>query len=173
MQLLKNQDIAHEITGKLSNLLLPDFKEGQYGANEKTLKNHGFILVNEEVLHISTIKNIVYVVHINNKMKFNTKTRYGLRTMMEIALQGNTGGRMSGYKLAKDQGQVHSIYDIYKAFERELLIADCLIEEENGRQDYYCAAREFWHGLNELMVKYLAEKQQEINEQENEHMFFI
>ncbi len=148
-------------------------------------------------------------------MKFNTKTRYGLRTMIELAMHWNgkgvfqkeisekqkisfkyldqiiaslkasglivnSEGRMSGYILSKDPGEI-SVYDIYKAFERELLIADCLIEEGNGRHDYYCAAREFWQELNELMVKYfqstklkdLAKNQQKINEQEKEHMFFI
>ncbi len=146
-------------------------------------------------------------------MKFNTKTRYGLRTMIEIALiesEGgilqkeiserqeisfkyldpiiaslkasglivNASGRMSGYKLARDPEKI-SIYDIYKAFDRELLIADCLVEARD--QDNYSAARNFWQELNELMIKHLqstrlkdlAEQQQRINERNKEPMFFI
>jgi Rrf2 family protein len=148
-------------------------------------------------------------------MKFNTKTRYGLRTMMEIAMhrdQGgilqkeiserqeisfkyldaiiaslkaaglivNASGRMSGYILSRPPETI-SVYDIYKAFDQELLIADCLADAGAEKQDFYCSAREFWHGLNEkikdhlLTVKLsdLAERQMEIKEKEVENMFYI
>ena len=148
-------------------------------------------------------------------MKFNTKTRYGLRTMVEIAIRGRergvlqkeiserqkisfkyldpivaalkaaglivkAGGRMSGYRLSRDPAAI-STYDIYRAFERELIIADCLAGGENGGHDHYSASREFWLGLNDLIVQYLrsiklediAKKQQAINARKEEPMFFI
>ena len=148
-------------------------------------------------------------------MKFNTKTRYGLRTMIEITMHGNkggvlqkeiserqeisfkyldpiisslkasglivnAGGRNSGYRLVKDPEEI-SIYDIYKAFEQELMIADCLEEEGMNKQNHLYAAREFWHELNDLIIKYLqsvklkdlAEKQMKNNEMRAENMFYI
>jgi len=148
-------------------------------------------------------------------MKFNTKTRYGLRTMIELAVQGNgkgvlqkeiserqeisfkyldqiiaslkasglianADGRMSGYTITKDPAKI-SVYDIYKAFEHELYIIDCLEDEGICRRDRLCAVREFWNDLNNLIVEYLkskklnelALKQEEINESEAANMFHI
>ena len=148
-------------------------------------------------------------------MKFNTKTRYGLRTMIELAAQGNgkgvlqkeiserqeisfkyldqiiaslkasglisnCEGRISGYTLSKDPGKI-SVYDIYKAFEHELIIVDCLAGEGICRRDRICAARNFWKKLNELIVEYLkstnlkelAQKQEKINDSEAANMFHI
>ena len=148
-------------------------------------------------------------------MKFNTKTRYGLRTMIEIAMHGgrggilqkeiserqkisfkyldpiiaslkasglivNAAGRMSGYILSRSPEEI-SVYDIYKAFEKELLIADCLAEKKIPARDYLFTAREFWHELNEAIkqhlqsvkLKDLAEKQLEIQEEKTENMFYI
>ena len=148
-------------------------------------------------------------------MKFNTKTRYGIRTMIELAMhwQGegvfqkeiserqeisfkyldqlisslkasglieNADGRMSGYVLAKDPVDI-SMYDIYKAFEPELTIVDCLSEGGICTRSGQCAAREFWDGLNKLIIKYLednnlevlAQKQKKLNEDQAASMFYI
>ncbi len=148
-------------------------------------------------------------------MKFNTKTRYGLRTMIELAIHGNgkgvlqkeiserqeisfkyldqiiaslkasgliakAEGRMSGYTITKDPARI-SVYDIYQAFEHELLIIDCLAGAGICRRDRLCAAREFWKDLNNLIVEYmkstnltkLAQKQEKINESEAANMFHI
>ena len=148
-------------------------------------------------------------------MKFNTKTRYGLRTMIELAMNGNDSGvyqkeiserqeisfkyldqiiaslkasglivnsegRMSGYILSKDPEEIN-VYDVYKAFQHELMIIDCLKGEGNCSREGKCATREFWGGLNDLIVDYLestnlkdlAQKQEAINERESESMFYI
>jgi Rrf2 family protein len=148
-------------------------------------------------------------------MKFNTKTRYGLRTMIEVAMQGtergvfqkeiserqeisfkyldqiiaslkasgliaNSDGRMSGYILTREPGEI-SVYDIYKAFEHELRIIDCLDGEGNCKRESKCATREFWKDLNNLIVEYLdstslkdlAEKQAKMNEHASASMFYI
>lgn len=148
-------------------------------------------------------------------MKFNTKTRYGLRTMIEIAMQGNehgvfqkeiserqeisfkyldqiiaslkasglivnSDGRMSGYRLARDAGEIN-VYEIYKAFEHELMIIDCLQEEVYCKRQGKCATMDFWRGLNDLIVEYmesvnlqeLSDKQKVLNEHESETMFYI
>ena len=148
-------------------------------------------------------------------MKFNTKTRYGLRTMIELAMNGNDSGvyqkeiserqeisfkyldqiiaslkasglilnsegRMSGYILSKNPEEIN-VYDVYKAFQHELKIIDCLQGEGNCTREGKCATREFWGGLNDLIVDYLestnlkdlAKKQEAINERESESMFYI
>jgi len=148
-------------------------------------------------------------------MKFNTKTRYGLRTLIELAMHGsdtgvyqkeiserqeisfkyldqiiaslkasglivNSEGRMSGYVLTRDAQKIN-VYDVYKAFQHELMIIDCLKGEGNCSREGKCATRDFWDGLNKLIVEYLestslndlAQKQVAINERESESMFYI
>ena len=148
-------------------------------------------------------------------MKFNTKTRYGLRAMIDIAMHGedkgvfqreiserqeisfkyldqiiaslkasglivNSEGRNSGYVLSKDSGEVN-VYDVFKSFEHELMIIDCLKGEGSCPRDSKCATREFWGGLNELIIDYLestslkdlALKQEAIDQRESASMFYI
>jgi Rrf2 family protein len=92
----------------------------------------------------------------------------------------NSEGRMSGYVLSRDPEQIN-VYDVYKAFGHELMIIDCLKGEGHCMRESQCATREFWNGLNELIVEYLestslkdlAEKQETINERESASMFYI
>ena len=92
----------------------------------------------------------------------------------------NAEGRMSGYILSKDPEEIN-VYDVYKAFQHELMIIDCLQGKGNCSREGKCATREFWGGLNDLIVNYLestnlkdlAEKQEAINERESESMFYI
>ena len=148
-------------------------------------------------------------------MKFNTKTRYGIRTMIELAMHWkdkgvfqkeiserqeisfkyldhlisslkasglieNAGGRMSGYVLTKDPDDI-SIYDIYKAFEPELAIIECLTDDSTCMRSRVCATKEFWNGLNKRIIDYLegtslqdlAQKQKQMNEEKAESMFYI
>jgi Rrf2 family protein len=92
----------------------------------------------------------------------------------------NSDGRMSGYILSKDPGEI-TVYDIYKAFEHELMIIDCLDGEGNCKRESKCATREFWKDLNNLIVEYLdstslkdlAQKQAKMNEHKSAGMFYI
>ena len=122
-------------------------------------------------------------------MKLNTKTRYGVRTMIELAMdwggkgllqkeisesQGisykyldhiisalkarglivNVDGKKSGYKLTRKPEEI-TIYDIYKAFEPELLIVDCLSKDGKCTNERSCASNELWCELNEIIIQYL------------------
>jgi len=147
-------------------------------------------------------------------MKLNTKTRYGLRAVIYIAMRKNNlpvlqkeianaeeisnkyldqiiselksagiietiGGRKSGYRLAKDPDKI-TVYDIYKAFNSDLKIIDC-IENNICLKVGSCAAQEFWNKLNELIkkemlkttIKQLAEKQLSKNQSQQFLMFNI
>ena len=92
----------------------------------------------------------------------------------------NSEGRMSGYVLTRDAEKIN-VYDVYKAFQHELMIIDCLKGEGNCSREDKCATRDFWDGLNKLIVDYLestnlsdlARKQKAINERESESMFYI
>lgn len=148
-------------------------------------------------------------------MKFNTKTRYGIRAMLELGMHWkgegvfqkdiserqeisfkyldpiiaslkssglieNSGGRMSGYVLSRDPADI-SVYDIYKAFEPELAVIDCVAEENMCMRSGLCATQDFWKGLNKVIIDYLegtrlnelAEKQKKINESQAASMFYI
>lgn len=148
-------------------------------------------------------------------MKFNTKTRYGLRTMIELAmLDGDKGilqkdisknqnismkyldhivahlkaagliinvaGKKSGYRLTRSADKI-SVYDIYRAFDHDLSIIDCLSEEGFCSRDKMCAARDFWDKLNEKIISYmesvrlsdLSEKQLHLGVIDTDCMYYI
>ena len=103
-----------------------------------------------------------------------------IASLKASGLIANSGGRMSGYILSKNPEEIN-VYDVYKAFQHELMIIDCLKGEGNCSREGKCATREFWGGLNNLIVDYLestnlkdlAQKQEAINERESESMFYI
>jgi len=148
-------------------------------------------------------------------MKFTTKTRYGLRTMIELAMPDrdkgilqkdisknqnismkyldhivahlkaagliiNVAGKKSGYRLAKNADRI-SVYDIYRAFDHDLSIIDCLSEEGLCRRDKKCAAREFWDKLNKRIINYmdsvmlsdLSDKQHQLGVIDTDCMYYI
>ena len=119
-------------------------------------------------------------------MKFNTKTRYGVRVMLELALNAhkeggifqkdiaenqdvsvkyldhiiaslkkagvitNVGGKKSGYILTKPAKDI-TIYDVYTAFEDDLLIIDCLLSDGDCPRKGTCVLRDYWCELNETI----------------------
>ena len=103
-----------------------------------------------------------------------------IASLKTSGLVEHVDGRMSGYTLSKEPDKI-SIYDIYKAFEHELAIIDCLAGEEACKRERLCAARDFWEELNKLIVEYmestslykLAQKQEKINGRETASMFYI
>lgn len=92
----------------------------------------------------------------------------------------NADGRKSGYILAREPEKIE-MYDIYKAFEPELLVIDCLTEDGQCKRDKHCATKDFWFGLNEHIITYLksttlsqlADKQKEINLKFDNNMYYI
>jgi len=92
----------------------------------------------------------------------------------------NAGGRMSGYVLTKDPEDIN-MYDVYKAFEPELAVVDCIAEDGVCNRMGICATKEFWSGLNKLIIDYmedtklqdLALKQKKINDEQTASMYYI
>ncbi len=122
-------------------------------------------------------------------MKFNTKTRYGIRAMLEISMadreggiyqkdiaqnQGisvkyldhiisslkvaglirNARGKNSGYRLARSPAEI-TTYDIYRAFNYDLEVNDCVAGDSECARYDICSVKDFWIDLNRLIVDYL------------------
>ena len=92
----------------------------------------------------------------------------------------NAEGRGSGYKLARNPEKI-TIYDIYRAFENDLKIIDCLTLDGECKRDPICATKDFWHQFNKHMIDFLqsatisdlAKKQKELQNSEELYMFYI
>jgi len=139
-------------------------------------------------------------------MKFNTKTRYGVRVVLELALNAdkeggtfqkdiaekqdvsvkyldhiiaslkkanlviNIGGKKSGYILTKPAEEIN-IYDVYAAFENDLVIIDCLLSDGECPKRGTCVLKDYWSDLNKsikssmlaMNIGLLAEKHKRIN----------
>ncbi len=124
-------------------------------------------------------------------MKFNTKIRYAIRAMAEIAMADqelgilqkdvsenqkisikyldhiiaalksgglivNVKGKKSGYRLSKNPAEI-SMLDIYKAFEHEIAVIDCLSEFTQCEMMGICPSYPFWNGLNKRINDYFLE----------------
>ena len=123
-------------------------------------------------------------------MKVNTKMRYGLRAMIEIAKHTPSGGVLQkdiskhqsisfkyldhilnalkvaqlirkksvkeGFILTKEPSQI-SVYDIYTAFEPQLLIIDCLETEYSCCMQDSCDVKGFWCELNQNIARQMKE----------------
>ena len=59
----------------------------------------------------------------------------------------NTEGKRSGYTLMKDPSEI-AVYDVYRAFEPDLTLADCLCENKKCNLTANCLARDYWSELN-------------------------
>ncbi len=149
-------------------------------------------------------------------MRFNTKVRYGLRTMIELALINenigtlqkniaknqeisdkyldhiiaslkvsglikNVKGKKSGYKLTKRSEEIN-VFEIFSAFESNLLGPDCIESDMACQRSEKCAAKVFWSNFNTAMIDFLKSVSlrdlayQQINIIENknvEKMFYI
>jgi len=122
-------------------------------------------------------------------MKINTKTRYGLRALIYIAIESqnkesilqkdiakaenisfkyldhiiaelkaaniivSAGGKKSGYILAKNPEDI-SLYDIFKAFNSDLKLVDCL-DNIFCNKNNKCASQYFWNELNNVIINYM------------------
>jgi Rrf2 family protein len=89
-------------------------------------------------------------------------------------------GRNGGYSLSRSPEKI-SIYDIYKAFDSDLVINDCLLDPEMFEQKKYCSVLNFWDSLNKTIVDYMenqsladmADQQAKINQESNMLMYYI
>jgi Rrf2 family protein len=118
--------------------------------NKKT--SYGLRAMIELAVHWE--KESVFQKDISKKQEISFKYLDQIIAQLKGAgLITNTDGQKSGYRLLR-KPELITVYDIYRAFESELAIVDCI---ENGvcKRDPSCAAREVWQGLNLNIVKHL------------------
>jgi len=60
----------------------------------------------------------------------------------------NTAGKKSGYKLILPTEKI-SVYYIYRAFEPELLLVNCIYNNNNCERSDTCVSHDYWSGLNQ------------------------
>ena len=66
----------------------------------------------------------------------------------------NIKGKKSGYKLTRKPGKI-KIIDVYNAFEPGVAVVDCLNDKYVCDRAPKCCVRDFWGGLNNLIINYL------------------
>lgn len=92
----------------------------------------------------------------------------------------NAEGHKSGYKLVKNPEQI-SVYDIYRAFESDMTIVDCLNGDGICNRSTSCAANDVWEGLNRLIINHmnsfslhsLANKQKILDSENISNVYYI
>lgn len=76
-----------------------------------------------------------------------------IQALKSAGLISNVHGKKSGYILAKPAAQI-TILDLYKAFEPDICIVDCIASSYQCEKETFCAAKPFWLGLNSLIINY-------------------
>jgi Rrf2 family protein len=66
----------------------------------------------------------------------------------------NVAGKKSGYILNKPASKI-TILDVFKAFENGPLLVQCIGKSSVCMRSKKCAAKEFWTGLNDVIIDYL------------------
>jgi Rrf2 family protein len=66
----------------------------------------------------------------------------------------NTGGRKSGYKIAKPADNI-TVYDVFRAFEMPLSIVPCILNNELCYKSNCCVAMDYWSDFNNHMIQHL------------------
>ena len=80
-------------------------------------------------------------------LKFLDTIITGLRNAGLIV---NYAGKRSGYVLSKPANEI-TVYDIYRAFEPELTIVNCMCPGNVCARIDICPAKDYWAGLNTII----------------------
>lgn len=115
----------------------------------------------------------IFQKKISEKQKISFKYLDQIIASLKAAkLITNVKGKKSGYILTRKAEEI-TLYDIYRAFEPDMSIVECLSENIDCPDDNHCAPRDFWLGLNNQIIDYLtrytlkdlAERQLDYNSQ--------
>ncbi|OFX69566.1 MAG: Rrf2 family transcriptional regulator [Bacteroidetes bacterium GWE2_29_8] len=83
-------------------------------------------------------------------LKYLDQIIYGLKVAGLII---NVKGKKSGYLISRPANEI-TMYDIHNAFEPNISVVECINGNYNCKLDKYCSAKNFWHGLNFLIINY-------------------
>lgn len=96
----------------------------------------------------------VFQKDIAERQKISVKYLDSIISSLKTAgLIATARGKKSGYRLTRDADQI-SIFDIYKAFEPEIAIVDCMSCNYTCELSETCCAKDFWDGLNGTILNY-------------------
>lgn len=105
---------------------------------------------------LSKSQDGVYQKDISKNQKISFKYLDQIVSSLKAAeLITNVKGKKSGYILTRSPAEI-TIYDIYRAFEPEISIVECLSETFHCPDENHCASRDFWSGLNTQVIEYLS-----------------
>jgi len=76
-----------------------------------------------------------------------------ISSLKAAGLVANVAGKKSGYILNKAPKEI-TILDVFKAFEADLAVVQCLCSPSVCERSTSCVTREYWSGLNELISGY-------------------
>ncbi len=97
----------------------------------------------------------IFQKEISEKQKISFKYLDQIIASLKAAkLITNVKGKKSGYILTRKAEEI-TLYDIYRAFEPDISIVDCLSESIHCPDENLCAPRDFWLGLNTQIIEYL------------------
>ncbi len=66
----------------------------------------------------------------------------------------NYSGKSSGYRLARKAKEI-SVYDVYRAFEPELTIVNCVCPTNDCKREDTCPAKDYWFDLNKQIKNWM------------------
>lgn len=96
----------------------------------------------------------VFQKDISERQKISVKYLDNIISALKAAgLITTTRGKKSGYRLTRQPDQI-MILDIYRAFESEIAVVDCMRCNYECELSEICSSREFWSGLNNTVIKY-------------------
>jgi Rrf2 family protein len=90
----------------------------------------------------------------------------GLRNAGLIA---NYSGKSSGYKLTRQASEI-SVYDVYRAFEPELTLVNCVCPTNDCKRNDICPTKDYWFELNKQikqLMKNTTLEELTVNEENN------
>lgn len=96
----------------------------------------------------------VFQKDISERQKISIKYLDNIISALKTAgLITTTRGKKSGYRITRQPDQI-MILDIYKAFEPEIAVVDCMRCNYECELSETCSSKEFWSGLNDTVIKY-------------------
>ena len=92
----------------------------------------------------------------------------------------NVAGKKSGYMLVKPASEI-TTHDIYKAFNTEVALVECLEKGKDCRRQEWCSAHDFWQELNSYIkdkmnsftLKELIERHEKLNRKNEPILYYI
>lgn len=99
-------------------------------------------------------ENGVLQKHISERQKISVKYLDSIISSLKTAgLITTIKGKKSGYRLTRPPALIR-ILDIYRAFEPDICIVDCLNSNYVCEMSGSCGVRDFWGGLNSEIASY-------------------